>query len=200
VTAVRRVVVLPPIPALLPAYRSRVDPVPELRAACRAAVAWLVAAGIGPVAVLADQPDEAMRARGVDVSLGLRVARHLLAEAGHPGPVDDAAAGKAPLLLVLANGSSRRGPKAPGHLDPRSFDFDSAIEKALADGDPAGLTMIDADLGGDLLAAGIEPLRRLGSMCPGMPEAHLRYAGDPYGVRYWVATWLLGDSGVPAAG
>ena len=60
-----RVVLVPGVPALLPAYAGLSDPVAELRAACRAAVEWLE----GPVAVVADAP-------------GRRVADHLLAEAG----------------------------------------------------------------------------------------------------------------------
>lgn len=185
-----RVVVLPPVPALLPAYRGRVDTLAELREACRAAVAWLVHDFPGPIVVLADELDEAARARGISESQGVRVARYLLDEAGFRGRVDTTArAGQR--LLVLANGSARRTEKAPGHLDPRSFDFDAAIEKALAEGDPAGLAAVDPGLGHDLLAAGIEPLRGLGALPSVVTEARLRYAADPYGVRYWVASWSL---------
>ena len=48
-----RVVLVPGVLALLPEYASLTDPVAELRAACLAAVAWLVEEG-GPVTVVAD--------------------------------------------------------------------------------------------------------------------------------------------------
>jgi hypothetical protein len=184
-----RVAVVPPVPALLPGYLGRVDPVAELRTACHQAVAWLTDGDVShPVAVLADPPDEAARLRGVRVPLGLRVARAVLGgmdarPVDVPGPLDRR-------LLVLANGSACRTEKAPGHLDPRSVAFDDRIETALATGDPTTLAGLDAALGRDLLATGIEPLRRLGAMGPTVREADLRYAADPYGVRYWVATWL----------
>jgi len=144
------------------------------------------------VAVLADPPDQAARRRGVEVPIGVRVARGLLAEAEYsPGvrPADVPAASDR-RLLVLANGSGCRSEKAPGHLDPRSFAFDERIEAALAEGDPASLADLDAGLGGDLLATGIEALRQLGALGLRVETAELSYAADPYGVRYWVASWL----------
>ena len=187
-----RVVVLPPVPALLPAYLGHTDPVADLRRACREAVAWLVE-GVSGVTVLADPPDEAARRRGVEVPLGIRVARSLLEEANYDRGIDlTGAAAGADRLLVLANGSGCRSEKAPGHLDPRSFAFDERIETALAGGDSAGLAGLDAALGRDLLAAGIEPLRQVGALDLDVEAAGLRYAGDPYGVRYWVATWQCG--------
>lgn len=190
-----RVVVLPPVPALLPAYRGRHDPVAGLRTACHAAVAWLAGGEESPVTVLADPPDEAARRRGTGVPLGLRVARDLLAGVAVPGRLDEVEArhGEVPdrRLLVLANGSGCRSEKAPGHLDPRAFDFDERIEKALARGDNAVLAGLDAGLGRDLLAAGVEQLRRLGAMGLDVRSAELLYADDPYGVRYWVATWQI---------
>ena len=187
-----RVVILPPVPALLPAYLGRVDPVAQLRNACRKAVGWLLDSGVSPVTVLADAPDPVARRRNVEVSLGLRVARSLLDEAGYPGDVrhhTDGSVFGVRRLLVLANGSGCRSEKAPGYLDPRSFAFDDRIETALAEGDCAGLAELDAELGRDLLATGIEPLRQLGAMRLDVATADLLYADDPYGVRYWVATW-----------
>ena len=184
-----RVVVLPPAPALLPAYGGILDPVPELRRACRSAVAWLTdgAGDDGDVAVLADPPDEAARRRGVEIPLGVRVARALLAKAPlrhveAPAPADRR-------ILVLANGSACRSEKAPGHLDPRAFAYDERIETALRVADNATLATLEPGL----LAAGIPQLRRLGEAGLAVREADLRYAGDPYGVRYWVATWECDD-------
>ena len=183
-----RIAVLPPVPALLPANLGRIDPVAELRNACRKAITWLVDGGDGaPVVVLADS---AHRLHGIEVPLGLRVARSLLGEVGTGARLADAPAPGDRRLLVLANGSGSRSEKAPGHLDPRSFAFDELVEKALAAGDPGALARLDPELGRDLLAAGIEPLRQLGALRPEVETAELLYADDPYGVRYWVATWL----------
>jgi hypothetical protein len=187
-----RVVVLPPVPALLPGYLGRVDPVAALRGACHDAIAWL--ADGDAITVLADVPGQAARDRGVDVPLGVRVARSLLDNAKYDGAIDlTGPAPDADRLLVLANGSGCRSEKAPGYLDPRSFAFDEQIETALATGDSAALTELDAGLGGDLLAAGIEPLKQLGALGLAVEAAALRYADDPYGVRYWVATWQCRD-------
>jgi hypothetical protein len=189
-----RVVILPPVPALLPSYRGRTDPVTELRNACRKAVRWLVEGGVSPVSALADAPDQAARLRGVEVPLGIRVARALLDEAQYRPGIQhtDVPTHSDRRLLVLANGSGCRSEKAPGHLDPRSFAFDERIETALAEGDAGGLAGLDAGLGRDLLATGIEPLRQLGAMRLDVETAELLYADDPYGVRYWVTTWLCG--------
>ncbi len=72
----RRVALVPGALALLPRYAGLADPVPELRAACRAAVAWLCESG-GPVSVVASVQ-------------GARVARHLVSDAG--GAVADGSA------------------------------------------------------------------------------------------------------------
>jgi hypothetical protein len=190
-----RVVILPPVPALLPAYLGRIDPVAGLRNACRKAIGWLLDGCVSPLGALADAPDPVARLRGVEVPLGIRVARSLLDEAGYAGELrhhTDTSARGGQRLLVLANGSGCRSEKAPGHLDPRSFAFDQRIETALAEGDSAGLAGLDAGLGRDLLATGIEPLRQLGAMRLDVETADLLYADDPYGVRYWVTTWLCG--------
>lgn len=169
-----RIAVVPGALALLPEYAGLADPVAELRAAARAAVAWL---GEGPVRVVADAPDEIDAARGVTEPAGLRIARALGAE---PGESDER-------LLVVANGSACRGEKAPGHLDERSFAFDETIEQALAGGDAEALGAVDPALAGELLSAGVDGLRGLAAHPP--REAALDYADDPYGVRYWVARW-----------
>jgi hypothetical protein len=187
-----RVVILPPVPALLPSYLGQVDPVSELRTACRTAVSWLLDGWDSAIAVLADPLDPSGRQHGVEVPLGVRVARSLLDEAGYQPPPHQPPASGERRLLVLANGSGCRSEKAPGYLDPRSFPFDERIETALADGDRASLAGLDASLGRDLLAIGIEPLRQLGAMDLHVAAADLRYVGDPYGVRYWVATWICG--------
>jgi hypothetical protein len=193
-----RVVILPPVPALLPSYLGRIDPVTELRNACREAIRWLLDGCVSPIGALADAPDPVARLRGVEVPLGIRVARSLLDEAGYGRKLHhhtDSSARDERRLLVLANGSGCRSEKAPGHLDPRSFAFDERIETALAEADSASLACLDAGLGHELLAIGIESLRQLGAMRLNVERADLLYADDPYGVRYWVTTWLCGEEG-----
>ena len=184
-----RVVVLPPVLALLPAYAGDVDPIAELRHACREAAAWLTEGGAGDVAVLADPLDPAARSHGVEEPQGVRVARALLPatpirHVETPAPGDRR-------ILVLANGSACRSEKAPGFLDQRAFPYDERIETALRDGDSATLATLEPDL----LAAGIPQLRRLGEAGLTVRDSALRYADDPYGVRYWVATWECGPGG-----
>ena len=87
-----RVVVLPPVPALLPANLGRVDPVADLRKACREAVAWLTDGGASPVTVLADPLDDAARRRGVRTPLGVRVALSLLHDGKRHPDIDVAGA------------------------------------------------------------------------------------------------------------
>jgi len=187
-----RVAVVPGLPALLPSYASLVDPIPDLRAACRAAVSWLVE-GASSVAVLGDAltPDDV--ARGVSVPLAERIAEALL------GPFDvvvstsstsGGSTGEGGRLLVIANGSACRGEKAPGHLDERSFGFDEALGAALGAGDVTAMRSLDADLGSELLAAGIPALQ-------GLPEqsweSTIDWSGDPFGVQYWVVRWQSGS-------
>jgi len=96
---------------------------------------------------------------------------------------------------VVADGSARRGVRAPGHLDERAFAFDAAIDAALRQGDPGTLAVLDEPLGAQLLAAGVPAFRRLGRLVQGRLEqgrpvrAEVDYADDPFGVQYWVVRW-----------
>lgn len=182
------IVVVPSTIALLPEYAGAVDPVAELRAACRESVSWLVdrqPAGVNVLAAPA-RPDNV--GRGVPEGAG-RVGRHLLAEAGFAGVVGPGARG----VLVVANGTATRGEKAPGHLDERSFAFDAAVEAALRDGDSAALRDLDTRLGADLWCFDVLALQRLGELASGSVAATMTYADDPFGVRYWVARWECGS-------
>jgi hypothetical protein len=175
----RRVVVLPPVPALLPEYAGQVDPVPALRAACRSALAW-ASAGVDRLAVLADPPTADDRARGIVEPLGVRVARAL-------APVPVVAGGDGPALAVAASGSASRSEKAPGHLDERSFPADAALGAALAAGDAAALGDLDLGLGDELLAHGWRGLAGLAGLR--VTGAEVDHADDPFGVQYWVVRW-----------
>ena len=158
-----RVAIVPGTLALLPQYAGLSDPIAELRLACQEAVAWLVEEGPTSVSVLGD----------------VRIGEALLpgVELGRNGEV----------VLVVANGSARRGEKAPGHLDERSFAFDEAIGNALRTGDAAALGAIDQALGEELLAAGLPGLASLSGLAGA--EAKTWYDADPFGVQYWVVTW-----------
>lgn len=97
-------------------------------------------------------------------------------------------------LLVLGDGSARRGLKAPGYLDPRAAEFDEQVRRGLA-GDPAVLATLDPALAGDLLVAGRAPWQVLagaaGATSPAAVEAEITYAEDPFGVFYVVARWTF---------
>lgn len=186
-----RVAFLPAAPVLLPEYAGLEDPVAPLRAACLDAVTWLAKDSPEVLQVLAPPVDPLNRARGIEASAGTRLADHLVASCGFGGrlePADGTALGET--VLVLGNGSARRGEKAPGHLDARSTAYDEAVLGALAAGDPVGLSGLDETLGHELLADGIAGLRAAGRALAGQDvAASLLYADDPYGVQYWVVTW-----------
>src|SRR5260370_798986 len=62
-------------------------------------------------------------------------------------------------LLAMADGSARRGPKAPGYFDGRSGPFDAEVERAVQAGDLAALLALDQDLARELMATGRPPWR-----------------------------------------
>lgn len=145
--------------------------------------------------------------------LSLGVASRLLTDAGWKGPVlmhtiawdatpqqvDGLAEeltgvdGRV-VLLVLGEGSTRRGDKAPGYIDERAFPFDEETGRALASGDAATLESTDPALAEELMVSGRAPfgvlaaaVRREGAS----PKPQLLYQDDPWGVMYFVATWLF---------
>jgi hypothetical protein len=93
-------------------------------------------------------------------------------------------------LLVMGDGSARRGVGAPGYLEERAAPFDAAVAEALGAGDAAALEALDPDLGAELLAAGVSAWRAAGRLLDGRHyDAELLYSDDPYGVGYLVAAW-----------
>jgi hypothetical protein len=114
---------------------------------------------------------------------GLAVAAHT-----DPASLADALHGRA--LLVMGDGSARRSEQAPGYVDPRATPFDATVAGALAGGDAAALRALDTGLGADLLAAGVPGWRVAGHAATGPFEAELLYDAAPYGVGYFVATWI----------
>lgn len=178
----KRVVLVPGVPALLPAYASLVDPIPELRAACRAAMTWLAEPGV-PIVVHSTRQ-------------GLSVAEHLIAEAGAVAnhrvqpPVPE----NLDAVLVVGNGSACRTEKAPGFLDPRADAFDAELGSALRQPDPVALRSLDRSLARQL-RADTESIGWLGGDEVLTPQhrAEVLYDDDPFGVQYWVIRWELSD-------
>lgn len=96
-------------------------------------------------------------------------------------------------LLVLADGSNRHGPGAPGRPDDRAESFDASIATALARADLAALLDLDPGLATELGALGRAPWQVLaGFASDACWRADLRFSGAPFGVGYHVATWERG--------
>jgi hypothetical protein len=92
-------------------------------------------------------------------------------------------------LLVMADGSARRGLRAPGHLDQRSAPFDAEVERAVREGNLAALLVIDQALAAELMATGRAAWQVLaGALSGPAPVTRIRYADDPFGVAYLVAS------------
>ncbi|MGZ6803679.1 MAG: hypothetical protein ACXVFU_11575 [Nocardioidaceae bacterium] len=154
--------------------------------------------------------DPSVAATAPPLSLG--VGRRLLDEAGWAGPTGlvavpwattaaDAAGLVARLdgdprrtgLLVLGEGSARRGQGAPGLLDARAFPYDDALAAAVAAGDGGYLAGLDAGLADELMVLGRAAFAVLGACAGsrGPVTADLAYRDDPFGVTYLVALWSL---------
>jgi hypothetical protein len=171
-------------------------------------------------------PDDSGRDRSAadgsaePVPLPLGLGCRLLDQAGYAGPlalhtVDDqastadcaalgarlAAASAQVALLVMADGSARRGLKAPGYLDERSLPFDAQVTDAIRAGDMASLLALDASLARDLMATGRPAWQVLaGAIGERRPASVIRYSDDPFGVAYLVATLWPQDDAMPTPG
>lgn len=100
-----------------------------------------------------------------------------------------AGAGERVAFLVMADGSARRGLKAPGYLDERSAPFDAEVARAVGAGDMAALLALDAVLARELMATGRAAWQVLaGAMAGQRPACQVRYCDDPFGVAYLVAS------------
>jgi hypothetical protein len=100
-------------------------------------------------------------------------------------------------LLVVGDGSNRRGPSAPGHLDERAAPFDAKVQRAVRDGDMAALAGLDPALARDLMATGRAAWQVLAGALGAAPRpaAEILYADDPFGVAYLVAVLEPASSG-----
>ncbi len=97
-------------------------------------------------------------------------------------------------LVVAADGSARRGEKAPGYVDPRAPETDALIGDALAHADTASLLALDAALCAELMIEGRAAWQAMAAACRDTAwTARTLYADDPFGVAYRVVTWLADD-------
>jgi hypothetical protein len=153
------------------------------------------------------------RSCGPGLPLPLGVGVRLLEEAGWAGPVELVSVSRRAEqqevdvladslvrrsgrtgLLLMADGSARRGKTAPGYLDQRAFPWDDAVARALAEGDAASLAGLDAALAEELMVHGSASFRLLGAVglrCGPPSATALTYRGDPFGVTYFTALWHL---------
>lgn len=163
-------------------------------------------------------PAPGRRPRGTTLPVPLAVGRSALAGRSVPwilqGVQDGAPVGRCSelgrriaarpgrtALLVAADGSARRGEKAPGYLDPRAEDVDARVADALGSADPAALLALDSGLCADLLVAGRAAWQVMAGACDGMSWlARVLYSGDPFGVFYQVVTWIPSGAGNRPAG
>jgi hypothetical protein len=182
----------------------------SLRSSCDEAVRRLIASGPQSIVVVgADGPPGGLRRFGFDkpiagadgdgLPLSLTIGRWLLHRAGWVGPVRMHAVPGDPVvdptervgLLVLGDGSARRTLKAPGYFDARAELFDAAVAAALRAGESKALRDLDETAARELLVGGYDAWQALAGLTDGLIwRADLLYDDAPYGVGYFVASWL----------
>ncbi|HUY46707.1 MAG TPA: hypothetical protein VMV92_13385 [Streptosporangiaceae bacterium] len=165
------------------------------------------------IAAFGGQQAEAGEAARPALPASAGLGAYLLDQAGYRGPrviwtvsQDEPTAGccrlgaglaalsQRAVLLVMGDGSARRGPKAPGHFDERSAAFDAGVERAVRAGDLGALLAIDPALARELMATGRPAWQVLAGALGALPRGgqalavDVRYAGDPFGVMYLVAS------------
>jgi hypothetical protein len=142
---------------------------------------------------------------GAELPLSLTIGAWLLDRSGYDGPrryvglpdswsaAECAALGReldGVGLLVMGDGSARRGEKAPGYLDERAHPFDDDVADLLARGDVEGLLRLDPATARELLVAGRAPWQVLAGSAGGTTvKADLLAYVAPYGVAYFAASW-----------
>jgi hypothetical protein len=192
--------VVPMTPLLVRSESGLADPVDELREAAVDAVREL-ASGVDRIVALCPvgiigAPAEYWwpSGRAGEGPLSAQLARHLVELAEVDVDLDVvlvpelAAPPAAEALLVLGDGTARRGQAAPGFIDERSFPFDDLIADALEAGDADALSRLDQDLAAELLVTGRHTFAMLGAAMEPV-EADLRWRDDPFGMSYFVASW-----------
>ncbi len=196
------IVSVPSPPVLLPGLTGLpVAEVEQLRAACLTAIRPMLQGDPAEIVVVGSAEP------GWDDGqpLAALIASTLLAESDYRGEtrvisIDRAADGVecqavgrslgGAELLVVADGSARRGVKAPGYLDERAAPFDQLLLAALQSGDPSRLAALDPVLATELMVAGRAPWQVMAGAAEGRTwQTETHYADDPFGVFYPVLTW-----------
>jgi hypothetical protein len=183
------VAVCPHPPLLVPEVAAGAAPeLDDLRAACDTAVTRMLSRcdGVRLVAARHGLPS------AVDIG------RWLLARNGSEHPLvvvvvdDERTTTTRPSevgLLVMADGSARRTPKAPGALHPEAEGFDRDIAERLTAGREPDLSRAE-----EMLCTDAPALRALSDLTRGAEwQRELLYEDAPYGVTYFVASWSLAD-------
>ncbi|MGW5715220.1 hypothetical protein ACWEVP_03570 [Amycolatopsis sp. NPDC003865] len=95
-------------------------------------------------------------------------------------------------LLVMGDGSARRGPRAPGYEDTRALQVDHILGEALHTGKAEPFYNLTPELADELLVGGRVAWQVLAGACEGRTvDSKCRYSDDPFGVWYPVFTWSL---------
>ena len=177
-------------------------------------------AAYAPALAISEQDNDESDSGSESLPLPLGLGSRLLDQAGYAGPlalhsVDDrmsaadcaalgarlAGAAARVALLVMADGSARRGLKAPGYLDERSLPFDAEVTDAIRAGDMHALLALDANLARDLMATGRPAWQVLAGALDGQrPASTIRYCDDPFGVAYLVAALSPQHDAIPTSG
>ena len=96
-------------------------------------------------------------------------------------------------LLVMADGSARRGLRAPGSWTSAAFRSTRPLRGPSGPDDLAALLALDSELARELMATGRAGWQVLaGAMSGCRPTSEIRYCDDPFGVAYLVASLRLG--------
>ena len=98
-------------------------------------------------------------------------------------------------LIVVADGATCHGPKAPRAEDSRAPAYEDDVCEALASGLPGRLAQIDDDLGRELGATGPQLWPVLIAAADGDYVGALVWRGAQYGVGWAVASWRRNPSG-----
>ena len=205
---VRVLVFVPSPPLLLDALGGATT---ALRSVCQQAIS---AFDCGDVLVVGASPTQGRVTGTVDATpygapgrpadnplpLALAVGRTLLPAASLYGVTATSQLPEVEGLLVVGDGTARRTEKAPGHLDERAAGFDAVVENALAAGDPEALLALEPTLAETLLVGGLDAWRaasraalaevRPDGAAPRGWTGAVHLAEAPYGVGYFVATWI----------
>lgn len=104
-------------------------------------------------------------------------------------------------LILIADGATCHGPKAPRAEDSRAPAYQESVCSALAAGRPGQLAQIDPDLGRELGATGPQLWPVLVAASDDDWTGELVWSGWPYGVGWSVAAWRragINPGAVPA--